>query len=89
MVTKEFKLTSKGQVTIPEAIRKVLGVHPGDSVFFVSTKSGVELRPFLEEPMSIFDLGKKYRTIPKEKVTIDDMNNAIKNGWKKIRKKNS
>ena len=28
------KLTSKSQATIPEKIRKVLGLHPGDSVAF-------------------------------------------------------
>ncbi|MCI5121661.1 MAG: AbrB family transcriptional regulator [Candidatus Electrothrix sp. AUS4] len=28
------KLTSKSQATIPEKIRKILGLHPGDSVAF-------------------------------------------------------
>ena len=28
------KLTSKSQATIPEKIRTVLGVHPGDSIVF-------------------------------------------------------
>lgn len=28
------KLTTKSQATIPEKIRKVLGLHPGDSVAF-------------------------------------------------------
>ncbi|OGR12635.1 MAG: hypothetical protein A2277_20200 [Desulfobacterales bacterium RIFOXYA12_FULL_46_15] len=28
------KLTTKSQATIPEKIRKVLGLHPGDSVTF-------------------------------------------------------
>lgn len=31
------KLTQKGQVTIPKAIRRVLGVAPGDEVEFVIT----------------------------------------------------
>ena len=28
------KLTTKSQATIPEKIRKILGLHPGDSVAF-------------------------------------------------------
>jgi len=28
------KLTAKSQTTIPEKIRKILGLHPGDSVAF-------------------------------------------------------
>ena len=31
------KLTSKSQATIPEKIRGVLGLHPGDSVIFEVT----------------------------------------------------
>jgi len=32
------KLTSKSQATIPEKIRKTLGLYPGDSVAFVLSK---------------------------------------------------
>ena len=39
------KLTTKSQATIPEKIRKILGVHPGDSVVFeVNENSKVLLR---------------------------------------------
>ena len=39
------KLTSKSQATIPEKIRKVLGLHPGDSVTFeVNDKRKVLIR---------------------------------------------
>ncbi len=31
------KLTSKSQATIPEKIRGILGLHPGDSVIFEVT----------------------------------------------------
>ena len=33
------KLTSKSQATIPEKIRGVLGLHPGDSVAFEVTEN--------------------------------------------------
>ena len=29
------KLTSKGQATIPKAVREIIGVEPGDKVSFV------------------------------------------------------
>ena len=39
------KLTSKSQATIPRKIRKILGVHPGDSVTFeVNDNSKVLIR---------------------------------------------
>jgi len=33
------KLTTKSQATIPEKIRKILGLHPGDSVAFEITEN--------------------------------------------------
>lgn len=39
------KLTTKSQATIPEKIRKILGLHPGDSVAFeVSGDGNVMIR---------------------------------------------
>lgn len=34
------KLTSKGQITIPKAVRDALGVDSGDKVVFVKTSNG-------------------------------------------------
>lgn len=33
-VRKEAKLTSKGQITVPRDIRRLLGVGPGDRLVF-------------------------------------------------------
>lgn len=41
---KQAKMTSKGQVTVPIAIRRVLGVRPGDMLLFKSDKGGVKVR---------------------------------------------
>ncbi|NBC19658.1 MAG: AbrB/MazE/SpoVT family DNA-binding domain-containing protein [Alphaproteobacteria bacterium] len=42
---KAYKLTSKGQVTIPRAIRDALGLDPGDAVEFEIGEDGkVQLR---------------------------------------------
>lgn len=34
------QITSKGQVTIPQALREELGLAPGDRVDFVKSKNG-------------------------------------------------
>jgi AbrB family looped-hinge helix DNA binding protein len=66
-------ITSKGQATIPKAIRDRLGLRPGDRVkFFLHPDGSVVLLPRL--PAS------SLRGIVKPKahgVTIDAMNEAI------------
>jgi antitoxin PrlF len=37
------RLTSKGQVTIPKAVRDRLRLQPGDEIEFVETPEGVRL----------------------------------------------
>jgi len=32
---KQAKITSKGQITIPQEVRRALGVREGDRLFFV------------------------------------------------------
>ena len=39
------KVTSKGQVTIPNRVRKLLHLHEGSSVAFTVTKYGIILVP--------------------------------------------
>jgi AbrB family looped-hinge helix DNA binding protein len=39
------KMTSKGQVTIPNRVRKILHLHEGSSVAFTVTKHGIVLVP--------------------------------------------
>ncbi|MGH7727859.1 MAG: AbrB/MazE/SpoVT family DNA-binding domain-containing protein [Vulcanimicrobiaceae bacterium] len=43
------KLTSKGQVTIPRAIREALGVRTGDHVLFELRKDGVRMSAVPDE----------------------------------------
>jgi antitoxin PrlF len=42
---KQARITSKGQVTVPRDIRRVLGVGRGDRLLFESDDSGVRVRP--------------------------------------------
>jgi AbrB family looped-hinge helix DNA binding protein len=45
---REAKITSKGQVTIPQAVRQALGVQPGDKLLFEEDASGVRVIPVRE-----------------------------------------
>ena len=38
------KITSKGQVTVPRAVREDLGLHPGDDLDFVKENGGYKVR---------------------------------------------
>ena len=37
------KLTSKGQATIPKSVREIIGVGPGDKIFFVVCNGTVQI----------------------------------------------
>lgn len=67
------KLTSKNQTTIPESIRKFLGVKPGEKVVWVIEGNRVILRAKkrYEDPLRIIrtlqiDTEKDVRTLRKE-----------------------
>ncbi len=55
---KESKITSKGQITVPVEVRRILGVRPGDRLRFESDSNGVHVRPVRNQ--SVFE---KYRGI--------------------------
>ena len=70
----ESAITSKGQTTIPKAIRKHLGLKAGDRVkFFVHPDGSVALLPKI--PISALRgmIKKQRRT-----VSINDMNDAAR-----------
>jgi AbrB family looped-hinge helix DNA binding protein len=56
---KRAKVTSKGQITIPQEFRRLLGVKTGDDVVFESTESGVNVRPASQSGSAL----EKYRGI--------------------------
>ena len=45
VVRKQARITSKGQITVPQDIRHRLGVRPGDRLLFESDSRGVRIRP--------------------------------------------
>ena len=46
-------LTSKGQITIPQAVRAALGLHAGTKVDFVAVADGFKLVPQRDEAASL------------------------------------
>lgn len=42
---KQARITSKGQVTVPHEIRRLLGVKPGDGLLFESDGTRTLVRP--------------------------------------------
>ena len=49
------KMSSKGQVVIPEAIRKRLGLEPGDQFVVVASKDAIILKAIATPTMAEFD----------------------------------
>jgi len=68
-------LTSKGQITIPLAVRRRLGLDAGDRVEFVELAPGeFTLKPATEDVRSLKGMIRR----PARPVSIDAMNAAIK-----------
>ena len=55
---KQAKITSKGQITVPIEVRRLLGVRAGDRLLSESDSNGVHIRPVRSQ--SVFE---KYRGI--------------------------
>ncbi len=67
-------ITSKGQITIPKAVRTKLGVDTGDRVEFIETADGVyQLVAATHDVKTLKGIVPK----PKKPVTIEDMNEAV------------
>ena len=72
----ESAITSKGQATIPKAVRRHLGLKPGDRVkFFFHPDGSVVLLPKL--PASAIRGFVEHAGRP---VTLDEMDEAIADG---------
>ena len=68
-------VTSKGQITIPKAVRDHLSLSTGDRVDFVLAPDGrFDLIPIKSSIQSL----KGCVTPPKKPVTVESMNKAIK-----------
>jgi antitoxin PrlF len=67
-------MTSKGQVTIPKALRKAVGIEPGDKVDVRATASG---GIYIEKPGTLRSYEQKLYALAKRRlvrgVTTDDV----------------
>lgn len=72
-------ITSKGQLTVPKAVREALGIGPGDRVDFVRMADG---------NFAVLPATKSVKTLkgiipkPKKPVSLEDMDAAIARGAK-------
>ena len=68
------KLTSKGQITLPLPVRKVLGLNTGDRVEFIEENGRYIVIPAVHEAKKLKGLVKP----PPKPVSIEAMNGAIR-----------
>ena len=72
-------LTSKGQTTIPKAIRDRLGLAPGDRIEYVVEPDGQVV--LLPATRHVHELGGILKHLaPARPVTLDEMDDAIRKG---------
>ena len=70
-------MTSKGQVTVPQSIRRQLGIGPGDRLAFFARDDGVlEVRPETGDLLTLAGCLKPHV----KGVTLADMEEAIVQG---------
>jgi AbrB family looped-hinge helix DNA binding protein len=74
------KLSSKGQVVIPEEIRNRLGLKPGAQFVVVGERDVVILKAIQTPDMSEFDeiVGRARRTAKRAGIKKEDINKAIR-----------
>ena len=79
------KMSSKGQVVIPEEIRERLGLQPGTQFVVVGDRDVVILKALAPPSMSEFDslIGEARRQAKKAKMTRTDIKKAVEAERKK------
>lgn len=68
---KQAKITSKGQITVPIEVRRLLGVRAGDRLIFESDNNGVHIRPVRGESVFAKYAGIGNPGIPSGKKAIN------------------
>ena len=74
------KVSSSGQIIIPEQLRKSHGWEAGQELIVIDTGDGILLKPkqpFAETTLNEVAGYLKYQGIPK---SVDDMDDAIRQG---------
>ena len=71
------KITSKGQITVPKAVREALALHPGDRMSFVIHEDGTVTVE--AETVDLPSLRGVVKSSGRH-VSIEQMNEAIRRG---------
>ena len=72
------KVTVKGQVTIPKAVRMALGIQEGDSVFFSIEGDHALVKPFKKKSlMDFYGMLPKTREFPGLEKVRKEVSNKI------------
>jgi antitoxin PrlF len=71
-------VTTKGQVTVPAAMREKLGIKPGDRVGFVEERGRLILQPQPQGMAAAFGILKS-----KKSKSLTDMDAAVAKQWKR------
>ena len=80
---EEATVTSKGQVTIPNEIRKSLGLKKGEKIIFIERSGEVIIRHKIKNPMKGLESLRKQLPVISRK-EIDRMIKEGKKGWSKF-----
>ena len=67
-------LTSKGQITVPQAVRRTLGLHAGTKVDFIAVADGFKIVPLHKDATG---LKGRFAGRNGQTVTLKDMDEAI------------
>ncbi len=67
-------LTSKGQITLPQAVRRTLGLHAGTKVDFVAVAGGFKIVPLHKEATG---LKGRFAGRNSKPVSVEEMDEAI------------
>ncbi len=69
-------MTSKGQITIPNAVRKRLGLKPGDRIEFAVQDDGTAvMKPLARRAAELFGFLSSERK--RDVVSVEDMNRLL------------
>jgi AbrB family looped-hinge helix DNA binding protein len=68
------RLTSKGQITVPQAVRQALGLEAGDKVDFVQVEGGYKLVPLRKDVRA---LKGRFAGRIERPVSLEEMDEAI------------
>jgi antitoxin PrlF len=83
MPTIQAKVTSKGQVTLPKAIRSLLAIRTGDRVEFSLEPSNAVVLRRKREPGSSAGCGTRFVKSPEEVVSVEQMDEAVRRAMAK------